>query len=180
MANTRNLTIVSEGSPDGCGSCSRPSRRGFLGQISTAALGAALASELTGLEVEALPITETRAAAADADERTYPLPATDGVTIDREGQVILVRHKNHVYAFALACPHENTALRWRQQDVRFQCPRHESKYQPDGTFISGRATRNMDRFAVRRAGDTIVVDLNQWFRSDQQAPRWAAAVVVLS
>ena len=113
-------------------------------------------------------------------ERTYPLPAADGVTIDRDAQVILVRHQNRVYAFSLACPHENTALRWREQDVRFQCPRHQSKYQPDGTFISGRATRNMDRFAVRRAGDTIVVDVNQWFRSDQQAPQWAAAVVALS
>ena len=180
MANIRNLTIVSEQSPDGCGGCTRTSRRGFLGQISTAAVAAALASELPGLEAEALPIMEPPGADADTDERRYPLPATDGVTIDRDAQVILVRHQNRVYAFALACPHENTALRWRQQDVRFQCPRHESKYQPDGTFISGRATRNMDRFAVRREGDTVVVDLNQWFRSDQQAAQWAAALVVLS
>ena len=103
----------------------------------------------------------------------------DGVTIDRDAQIILVRHQNRVFAFGLACPHENTALRWRQQDSRFQCPRHESKYQPDGTFISGRATRNMDRFAVRREGDSVVVDLKQWFRSDQQAAQWNAAALTL-
>jgi Rieske Fe-S protein len=134
---------------------------------------------LAGSDVEALPVAELQAAGAGGDERTYPLPASDGVTIDRDAQVILVRHQNRVYAFALACPHENTALRWRQQDVRFQCPRHESKYQPDGTFISGRATRNMDRFAVRLAGDTVVVDLNRWFRSDRQPAEWNAAVVAL-
>jgi Rieske Fe-S protein len=179
MANSRNLTILTGQSADACGDCTRTSRRGFLGQISSAALAAALASELAGSDAEALPIAESTGGGAEA-ERTYPLPTTDGVTIDQDAQVILVRHQNRVYAFALACPHENTALRWRQQDVRFQCPRHESKYQPDGTFISGRATRNMDRFAVRRAGDTIVVDVNQWFRSDQQATQWAAAVVTLS
>jgi Rieske Fe-S protein len=92
-------------------------------------------------------------------------------------QVILVRFQQKVYAFNLACPHENTALRWRQGDGRFQCPRHESQYQPDGTFITGRATRNMDRFAVKVAGGSLVVDLNRLFRSDQQAQDWAAAAV---
>jgi nitrite reductase/ring-hydroxylating ferredoxin subunit len=179
MANTRKLTILTEEPLAACAVCTRTSRRGFLGQISSAAMAAALASELAGSDAQALPISELPGAGAEA-ERTYPLPAADGVTIDRDAQVILVRHQNRVYAFSLACPHENTALRWREQDVRFQCPRHESKYQPDGTFISGRATRNMDRFAVRRAGDTIVVDVNQWFRSDQQATQWAAAVVTLS
>jgi Rieske Fe-S protein len=178
MANTRKLTVLSEHSWEGCEGCTQTSRRGFLGQISSAALAAALASELAGARAEALPVTEL-GAGADADERTYPLPAADGVTIDSDTQVILVRHQNRVYVFSLACPHENTALRWRQQDVRFQCPRHASKYQPDGTFISGRATRNMDRFAVRRAGDTIVVDLNQWFRSDQQPAEWKAAAIEL-
>lgn len=79
--------------------------------------------------------------------------------------------------FNLACPHENTALRWKERDGHFQCPRHESQYQPDGTFISGRATRNMDRFGVTRAGDTIRVDLNRFLRSDQQPQDWAAAAV---
>ena len=56
---------------------------------------------------------------------------------------------------------------------------HKSRYQPDGVFISGRATRNMDRLAVRREGDTIVVDVDKLYRSDQNAADWAAAVVAL-
>jgi Rieske Fe-S protein len=179
METKRHLPIVPARSRDECAGCSRTTRRSFLGQVSSAALAAALASELALSDATALPVSEIAGVQSRPDERTYPLPAADGVNIDRDAQVILVRYQNRVFAFSLACPHENTALRWRQQDLRFQCPRHESKYQPDGTFISGRATRNMDRFAIRRAGDAVVVDLNQWFRSDQQAPQWTAAAITL-
>ena len=128
---------------------------------------------------DALAVVVGASGAAAGSERRYPIPAVDGVTIDRANQVIIVRYQNALFAFNLACPHENTALRWRQEDMRFQCPRHGSKYQPDGTFISGRATRNMDRFAVQRSGDSIVVDLNHLYRSDQQNAQWTAAVVAL-
>jgi Rieske Fe-S protein len=126
-----------------------------------------------------VPVVEAAGTQTGPDEHRYPLPASDGVTIDRDTQVIVVRFQQKVYAFNLACPHENTALRWRQRDGRFQCPRHESQYQPDGTFIQGRATRNMDRFAVKRAGESLVVDLSRLFRSDAQAQDWSAAAVAL-
>jgi nitrite reductase/ring-hydroxylating ferredoxin subunit len=182
MGTIRHLPLALERREGDCGDCGRTSRRRFLGQLSGAALAAAVASELACLEAGALPVLELDGASGQGspDERTYPLPASDGVTIDRETQVILVRYQNRVYAFSLACPHENTALKWRQNDNRFQCPRHESKYQPDGTFISGRATRNMDRFAIRRADDKVVVDLNAWFRSDQQRAEWESAVLTVS
>lgn len=139
---------------------------------------------MAGLElwpggVQAFPVTETAGVETGPDERSYSLPAADGVTIDREEQVIVVRIQQHVYAFNLACPHENTALRWRAGSGWFQCPRHESRYTPDGSFVSGRATRNMDRFAVRRAGDRLVVDLDHLFRSDTEPEDWANATVSL-
>jgi Rieske Fe-S protein len=101
------------------------------------------------------------------------------VQIDRDNQVILVRWQNTVYAFNLSCPHQNTALRWDEADARFQCPKHHSKYQPDGTFISGRATRNMDRLSVRRDADTIVVDVDAMYKSNEDQAAWAAAIVRL-
>jgi nitrite reductase/ring-hydroxylating ferredoxin subunit len=155
------------------------SRRRALGHISGAALAAMVGVELTSTTAAALPVAETEGAPAGGSERSYALPASDEVAIDRETQVIVVRFQQHAYAFNLACPHENTALRWKAQKGRFQCPRHESQYQPDGTFVSGRATRNMDRFAVRRAGDNLLVDLNRLLRSDQQPQEWAAATVSL-
>jgi Rieske Fe-S protein len=147
-------------------------------------MSAAMLAAMAGVALRpgtaaALSVVEAAGTPAGPDERAYPLPAGDGVTIDRETQVIVARFQQKVYAFNLACPHESTALRWRQRDARFQCPRHESQYQPDGTFIRGRATRGMDRFAVRRDGGTLVVDLGRLFRSDQQPQEWAGAAVTV-
>lgn len=109
----------------------------------------------------------------------YPVPSIDGVSIDRRNQVILARAGAEVYAFALACPHQNTALTALPRAAGFQCPRHKSRYRPDGTFISGRATRNMDRLPISREADEIVVDPDVAFESDRDAAQWAAAVVRL-
>jgi len=99
--------------------------------------------------------------------------------VNRVGQSIVPATSQHLYAFNLACPHENTALKWLPKDGRFQCPKHESRYQPTGTFIDGRATRHMDRLGVRLDSNMLVVDLNQFFRSDKDAAGWAAANVAL-
>jgi nitrite reductase/ring-hydroxylating ferredoxin subunit len=116
---------------------------------------------------------------AAGTERRYPIPASDGVTIDRTNQVIIVRLQGHVYAFNLSCPHENTALKWLPKDMRFQCPKHESKYQPTGTFTSGRATRNMDRLPIRREDNAVMVDLSRIVKSDEDPAGWTAATVAL-
>ena len=147
--------------------------------MSAVALAAMAGVALRPETAAAVPVVEASGTQTGPAEHSYPLPAADEVTIDRDTQVIVVRFQQKAYAFNLACPHENTALRWKARDGRFQCPRHESQYQPDGTFISGRATRNMDRFAIRRAGDSLVIDLDRLFRSDQQASDWAAAAVSL-
>jgi Rieske Fe-S protein len=112
-------------------------------------------------------------------ERTYPVPAADGVSIDRVEQVILVRSQNRAFAFALSCPHQNAAVRWVENDHRFQCTKHDSKYQPDGTYTSGRATRNMDRFPIRRDGASLVVSLDRVFHSDVDTAGWAASAATL-
>ena len=130
------------------------------------------------MDVMALPIYEVSGTGSDK-ERQYPLPAADGVNIDRQTQVILVRLQNRVYAFALSCPHENAALKWLPKDHRFQCTKHDSKYQPDGTHMSGRATRNMDRFAIRREGESIFVNLQHWFQSDKDPSGWGSALIQL-
>jgi Rieske Fe-S protein len=147
--------------------------------VSGAIVAAMVAGDVLQGVATALPVTEASGTQTGPTEHSFPIPAGDGVTIDRDTQVILVRVQQRVYAFNLACPHENTALRWRTGESRFQCPRHESKYQPDGTFISGRATRNMDRFAIKRAGGNVIVDLAHLYRSDQEQAQWAAAVATV-
>lgn len=159
-----------DGSP--CGECR--TRRTFLraaADLSVSVL--ALSSLLPWSTVDALAI------AADGAIR-YPIPATDGVRIDTKQQVMLCRFRGEVFAFALACPHQNTALRALPGDRGFQCPRHKSRYKPDGTFIDGKATRNMDRLPIHRDGDEVIVDPDIAFQSDRDPDRWREAVVRLS
>jgi nitrite reductase/ring-hydroxylating ferredoxin subunit len=152
-----------------CEDCKlRQTRRTFLSRLSGSLAAAAFLSR-----------TEVTGVVVSAAERGYAIPDKDGVTIDKAAQIILVRAQQHVYAFALSCPHENTALRWRTNDNRFQCPKHDSKYRPDGTFMAGRATRNMDRFPIRRAGEQVLVDITKVYHSDAHPSEWAAATVAL-
>ena len=160
-----------------CTDCPAPGRRQFLREVTAAVAAVMAALSATPSEAHALPLSLGSALGVLGDELTYPVPTADGATIDRENEVIVVRWKGEVYAFALSCPHQNTALRWMDADTRFQCPKHKSKYQPDGTFISGRATRSMDRFAVRKNGKNLVVNVARLYRNDKQAADWAAAKV---
>ncbi|HXY19021.1 MAG TPA: Rieske (2Fe-2S) protein [Gemmatimonadales bacterium] len=124
-------------------------------------------------------MTFARALARHGSELTYPVPAEDGAQIDHANEVIVVRWQQKAYAFNLACPHQNTALHWQPEDAQFQCPKHHSRYQPDGVFVSGRATRGMDRFALRRDGTNLIVDVSKFFQQDKNPAEWAAAVVSL-
>jgi Rieske Fe-S protein len=153
------------------------SRRGFL-LCAGAAIGVAVFG-FDPADTTALPVAFGASAAAAGAERRYPIPAADGVTIDRKDQVIIVRYRGQAYAFNLACPHENTALKWLPKDGRFQCPKHESQYQPTGVFTTGRATRNMDRLGITLEDNMLVVDLNKFYKSDKNPEGWAAATVAL-
>lgn len=149
------------------------SRRDFLQQAGCLVLALGLPREIWALPVTAI----SGHASASGKTQTYPLPAADAVQIDYDAQVILVRSQNKVFAFNLSCPHENAAVKWLAKDGRFQCTRHDSKYQPDGLYMSGRATRNLDRFAIRRDGASVIVDLDRLFQSDKHAAEWAAATI---
>lgn len=154
---------------EGCDAVS-PSRRRFLETVVGSVAG-----------LLALPVLFTSAdrAWAGAGKR-YPTPSGDSVSIDHDEAVILARVQGHIYAMNLACPHQQAAVRWLPADHRFQCTKHDSKYTPEGVYMSGRATRNLDRFPIRRDGDAVVVDLDHVLRSDTDAAAWAAAVVTVS
>jgi nitrite reductase/ring-hydroxylating ferredoxin subunit len=159
-----------------CAACGlMTGRREFLRDLAVAA--AALAA--VGADAGAMPVHLLHAIAARDETVTYPMPTADGVYIDKKQDVIVARVGNQVFAFELACPHQNTALRWNPSAHRFQCPRHHSQYGPDGTFIEGRATRSMDRFGAKRDGANLVVDLDKVFEQDKDRAGWMGAVVTL-
>ena len=163
-----------------CTSCPLdPARREFLRDAATAVVVAMATLGASPATAAARALEFVAPVGARGDERTYPIPASDGATIDRDNEVILARWQGFVYAFNLACPHKNTALRWLGPEQRFQCPKHKSTYRPDGSFIQGKATRGMDRFSVRRQGETVVVDLGAMHKQDEDAAGWAGARVAV-
>ncbi|HEU0301083.1 MAG TPA: Rieske (2Fe-2S) protein [Longimicrobium sp.] len=162
---------------DPCAGCT--GRRDFLREA--AGIAAALLVGLGAGRAQAQGVVPAplRPAAVRGGQVTYPIPPADGVSIDREREVIVVRWQARAYAFALSCPHQRTMLRWQQADGRFQCPKHRSRYQPDGTFVSGRATRGMDRYPLRAANGALVVDVARPIRQDQDRVAWDAAFVAV-
>lgn len=150
----------------------------FLSQISGAAL-AALAGSTVFAADAMYPVTEITGVEIAPSVKSFAIPAADGVSIDKGSGVILVRYQGKVIAFNLACPHENTALRWKPANGKFECPKHNSRYTPEGKFIDGRATRNMDRLPVKRDGNDVTVDLSDMIKSDQKPTEWAAAAITL-
>jgi Rieske Fe-S protein len=155
----------------------RASRRQFLQSAGCYGVAVALMGLSSG-EAHALPVFLAEGS-QNGGERRYPLPAADSVNIDHAAQLIVARAAGHVYVFSLSCPHQNNAVKWVEKDHRFQCTKHDSQYQPNGVHTSGRATRNMDRYVIRRDGDSIVVDLHRWIQSDKDPAGWAAATIAV-
>jgi len=158
------------------------SRRRFLRDSFLSVAGALVAVGMSKTAAFAMPLEFTAAKRATGSTRSYTVPIADGAQIDKDNGVILVRWQGAIYAFNLACPHQNTALRWDDRDHGFQCPKHHSRFTPDGAYVadSGRATRNMDRFAIQRDGAGVAVDLDNLYQEDTDGPLWAAAVVRIS
>ena len=110
-------------------------------------------------------------------EIAIAIPDVDGVSVDGGLPLLLVRVGGRITALSAACPHEGAAVRWAPKTGRFECTKHDSRYQRDGTYISGRATRPLDRFPIRRVGPQLIVTIDRILRSDRDAAAWAAAVV---
>ena len=161
-----------------CTGCALADRRTFLTQAAALIASALISVGMTAERAAAIPIGILVGTRSPNDKDvSYPIPGADGATIDKDNDVILARYQGKVYAFGLACPHQNTALRWLAPEGRFQCPKHKSKYSPDGIFLSGRATRSMDRYAVRKNANAVVANIDALYRQDKDAAQWQSASV---
>ncbi|MEX2181555.1 MAG: Rieske (2Fe-2S) protein [Gemmatimonadaceae bacterium] len=148
-------------------------RRAFL-RDGLMALAALTALGATAARLNALTRVYATGSAS-GDTVRYPIPAADGATIDTANKIILVRYAGAVHAFSLECPHKKTPLEWQPGQSRFYCPKHKSTFRPEGTLIQGKATRNLDRFAVRIEDGDVLVDTATRIRSDRDAGAWADA-----
>lgn len=167
--------------PAECDGCALVARRDFLRDATVMAAAALVGLGVSPALAAAAPIDFVDPIGGARQEKTYPIPAEDGTQIDKGNDAIITRWQNKVYAFSLACPHQNTALKWSAKNNQFECPKHHSRFTPDGIYIkdSGRATRGLDRLAIRKDGNTIVVDLDKAFQEDENAAAWSAAFVTI-
>jgi Rieske Fe-S protein len=154
-------------------------RRDFLRDASVAVVSVLVALGAAPRSAAAAPIRFIAPIGGSHEDKAYPIPAADGSQIDKSNDVIITRWQGKVYAFSLACPHQNTAIKWSDKDHGFECPKHHSRFEPDGLYIkdSGRATRGLDRFAVRKDGNNIVVNLDKLFQEDDNEADWKTAFV---
>jgi nitrite reductase/ring-hydroxylating ferredoxin subunit len=170
------------GGQDGpCDGCALVDRRNFLRDASLLAAGVLVTLGATPRHASAAPMGFTSAREESGEDKTYPIPASDGTQIDKDTSVIVARWQDKVYVFSLACPHQNTAIRWHDKEHEFECPKHHSRYLADGAYVkdSGRATRGLDRFAVRKDGNNVVADLDKLYREDEDETPWKSAFIAL-
>ncbi|MEJ2678771.1 MAG: Rieske (2Fe-2S) protein [Gemmatimonadota bacterium] len=174
--NVTDGAMARDSESDTCAGCAmRASRRDFLRD---GAIAAALMLGLWPRRSQATMIPRLLSGVLTGDgEIAYPIPTTDSVSIDHKEEIIVARSQGKLYAFYLSCPHQHTALHWIKKHDEFECPKHHSKYKPDGEFISGRATRGMDRYAVRVQGDKLMVNINKLYRQDRDPKGWDNAYV---
>jgi len=166
---------------DGCDGCPLVPRRELLRDAGAIAAGILVALGASPARAAAAPLGAITATGSRRDEKSYPIPGKDGSQIDKDNGVIVTRWQEKVYVFSLACPHQNTAIRWYDKDGKFECPKHHSRFEPDGLYIkdSGRATRGLDRFAVRKDGNNVMVNLDKLYQEDEDETEWKAAVVTV-
>lgn len=164
-----------------CTGCPLVPRRQFLRDAGLMAAGMLVALGAAPARAAALPIEFVDAVGGKDGEKAYAIPAKDGTQIDKNNDTMITRWQGKVYVFALTCPHQNTAIKWYDKDNQFECPKHHSRFQPDGLYIkdSGRATRGLDRFALRKDGANVVANLDKLYQEDEDEAQWKTAFITV-
>jgi nitrite reductase/ring-hydroxylating ferredoxin subunit len=166
-------------SDSSCGDCpaAAATRRAFLRDVAVAVAGAVAFGAFAG-PAFAESVSEGKPIARRGMLRTYAIPGADSIVVDVDSDVALARWQSRVYAFSLRCPHRGTRLEWHADEARMFCPKHKARFRPDGAHDSGRASRDLDRFAIQRQNGVVVVDLDTLYRADRDNA-WRDAVIVL-
>jgi len=66
-----------------------------------------------------------------------------------EGRLWIVRTDDGLVALNKVCTHLDCLVGWDELEGQFVCPCHGSKFEVDGTFVSGPAPRSLDRYAMQ-------------------------------
>ncbi|HEX8332796.1 MAG TPA: Rieske 2Fe-2S domain-containing protein [Segetibacter sp.] len=60
-------------------------------------------------------------------------------------------------AVQVACTHEGTAVSFSNSQTKFICPNHGSQFTTEGVVLNGPATKNLKKFNIAVASNTMTV-----------------------
>lgn len=159
-------------------SCAPLDRRLFLRRAAVAVGSALMLDGLAAGDAIADTVRAMKPLATGRRTRTYSIPTTDGVSVDTVDGIALARWKGTLYAFSLECPHKGADLQWREGERQLYCPKHKARFSPSGAHVSGRMTRDLDRFALVRQGPNVVVVMDQ--RLTSTSADWGRATLLVN
>ena len=162
-----------------CHHATCPSRRLFLQQVGSAALATLALSGVRPDVALAESVREVTGSALRPGQRSYPIPATDGVSIDEGAGVIIVRASGRLYAFSTECPHRGSQLQFLADERTIYCRKHRARFGTDGAWQSGRRTRALDRFPIRAGNGQLVVSVDTILEADVDGAAYEAAEVMV-
>ena len=78
-----------------------------------------------------------------------------GALVYRQQRIALLREGEQVIALSLVCTHLGCTVSVTPEGMI--CPCHGSRFDRSGQVLSGPAQRPLDRFAVERSGDELII-----------------------
>jgi cytochrome b6-f complex iron-sulfur subunit len=142
-----------------------------------AAAATLLASGLSPASALANLVAEIRPLRRRGALLSYAVPKGEAVLVDSDNDVIIARSGRYAHAFSMRCPHKGAKLQWREEESKIFCPKHKARFDASGDHVSGRRSRNLDRYPIRIQDGALVVDTDTLFREDEQLDSWQKAFV---
>jgi cytochrome b6-f complex iron-sulfur subunit len=129
-----------------------PSRRDFLNEIASGALG------IAGVGAAVVTIQYLSPNVLFEPPQTFRVGAPESfpvnsVTYVEDQQVYIQRVPQGFYAVSAVCTHLGCITQWNPAAKLIQCPCHGSVFKPDGTVERGPAPRPLQHFAMRLLPD---------------------------
>lgn len=142
------------------------SRRTFL-QMAAAGLGVVLLAGCSDSETPAgPPAAGGGAVSANANGKELTIPGA-GKLQNGQGMAYSLNGETHGIVFKTAtgelkavtarCTHSGGTLEW--QNGHLHCPSHNSQFDTEGKVTAGPATKPLNFFKVKQAGDDAVVQI---------------------
>ncbi|MDP8999521.1 MAG: ubiquinol-cytochrome c reductase iron-sulfur subunit [Myxococcota bacterium] len=148
-------TLVVAGGAVGCGALAAPAVRLLLAPAGGGSVGGRW---IRTLRLDALSDGEPKRASLIADHR-------DAWTLEKAvelGAVWLLRTGEGVRAWSVTCPHLGCAIDRGANAVGFNCPCHDSSFDPDGRRLSGPSPRDLDALATRVEDGFVLVEFRRF------------------